>query len=470
MSENTIKRLIEMAETENDIKTAFNSIKNQTHEVRDRILLNGSGVLKKFIQFCKYEIILHSVLLYLRTLSANQSYKHQLILNDVVEITLPYVHYSHLRKDMLMLIQNVSEGRFKDGSSNLFQSKILSQGVLQQISKYTSPPADIECQFLSCLTIANLSLDRQGCYECAKLSLFKNIRQFVVNSGPTFVPSICWNTLQSIVPLLESEISDIRLFGIYTLKKFAPTHEVQLWKSLCLNSGIDSIVNIRNSDDPLASQYAAEFIRSFDLNTIVLQNYYPLYQLSADLNQMCRKHISLSDQIKSSLPENPNVCLQIGESSVTVNREIVSCRSRYFRALLSTEWNNNNQPICIGNISLDVFQKIIEYLYSAKVDLDWDNVVPILEAADRFGIDQLKQQCEKILLQAIDIETAENLMSIADVFSISELRASCERFIVANWSTFGSKLHTLPDHIVMNLKRQAGQIESNNIPSQRHLE
>jgi len=460
MNENTIKRLIEVAENENDIKTAFNSIKNQTHEIRDRILLNGY-VLRKFIQFCKYESLLHSVLLYLRTLSANQSYKHPLILNDVVEITLPYIRYSHLRKDMLMLIQNVSEGRFKDGSSNLFQSKILSQGVLQQISKYTIPPADIECQFLSCLTIANLSLDRQGCCECAKLSLFKNIRQFVVNSGNTFVPSICWNTLQSIVPLLESEISDIRLFGIYTLKKFAPTHEVQLWKSLCLNSGIDSIVKIKNGDDPLASQYAAEFIRSFDLNTIVLQNYYPLYQLSSDLNQMYQKHISLSDQIKSSLPDNPNVCLQIGESSVvTVNREIVSCRSRYFRALLSTEWNNNNQPIIIGNISLDVFQKIIEYLYSAKVDIDWDNVVPILEAADRFGIDQLKQHCEKILHQAIDIDTVENLLSIADVFSITELRASCERFIVANWSTFGSKLHTLPDHIVINLKRQAGQIES----------
>jgi len=312
-----------------------------------------------------------------------------------------------------MLIQNVSEGRFKDGSSNLFQSKILSQGVLQQISKYSAPPADIECQFLSCLTIANLSLDRQGCYECARLSLFKNIRQFVMNSGSSFNPSICWNTLQSIVPLLESENSDIRLFGIYTLKKFA----------------------------------------------LVLQNYYPLYQLSADLNQMYQNHIYLSDQIKSSLPDNPNVCLQIGGSSVTVNREIVSCRSRYFRALFSTEWSNT-QPICIGNISLDIFQKIIEYLYSAKVDIDWDNVVPILEAADRFGIDQLKQQCEKILLQAIDTETVENLLTISDIFSITDLRASCERFIVANWSTFGSKLHTLPGHIAINLKRQAGQTES----------
>jgi hypothetical protein len=447
-------RSISSATTVEEKNDILLSIKSLTGGARDELLLKNNGFLKQVIEFCRVERLLYSTLHYLRSLSANQQYKQAFIISDVVEIVLPFVHQPQLRKDVLMLLQNISEGRFKDGSYNMFQNVIISQGALSHISAYCDEQNDKEIQFFAVLIAANLSLNPNGLQECKRLKLLEKIRNFVDVNSSSFIPNFCWNTLQSLVYLLSSEVEEVRIFGLYTLKLFGPNHELQLWKALCVHSSINTIVKMKNSTDPLAARIATEVLEFCEINTnyLVSSASNPSQQLTHDLNQLYHQHIIPSEKIYSL--ENPLVWIKVGEVYVPVNREIVSVRSSYFKALLSTEWQRSN-PIVIEDISLEVFHKVLEFLYSAHVDINWENVVPILEAADKLGIDQLKKHCETLLLQAIDFDTVENLITIADLFTISELFNYCEKFIVANWLKFSQKKNNLPNHLISNLKQKA---------------
>jgi len=300
------------------------------------------------------------------------------------------------------------------------------------------------------MIIANLSLNPDGYQECLKLSLFNDIRKFVVNSAATFVPKKYWTTLQPVIPLLDSNIPEIQLFGIYALKRMPyGSNDVRLWKWLCLNSGISSILKIRNSSDPLAASLAIEWLQYHEITPNMYttpSRYLTLQQLSGDLNILYKENTT---------NENPLVRIYIGQYSFAINRHVLSSRSDFFKELLST-WNGAD-PIIIENISVEVFQKVLEFLYCANTNITWDDAIPILEASDRFEIDTLKHQCEKVLLQTVNKETVENLVCVGDMYSSSNLVTSCEEFILSYWGFFSKRLEGFPSHISENLKQKASE-------------
>jgi len=325
---------------------------------RDELLLNESDILRKVISFCKEPPLFSSTLYYLRNLSAYQQYKHAFIINDITEVILPWLQLSQPRKDILMLLQNISESKFKDGTVNLFQSVMVAQDTLSHICKYCDQgPDELECQFFACLIACNLSMHLSGFEECNRLSLFQRIRHFVENHGRTYVPMIGWNTMQPLVYLIHSPVEEVKLFGIYALRLFGPKHEHLLWKALCLNNSINTLLSLKNSRDKVTSTLATELLQLFDINQQEEETTGTIHasalQLSQDLHKLYHRHKVTSD--KMDCLENPNVWIKVGEYYVPVNRDIVSCRSKYFQALLSTTWNRSSYPIVIEDISLEVF-------------------------------------------------------------------------------------------------------------------
>jgi hypothetical protein len=56
-------------------------------------------------------------------------------------------------------------------------------------------------------------------------------------------------------------------------------------------------------------------------------------------------------------------------------------------------------------------------------------VVELLELADRFFLDHLKQICETLLQPAVSAETVEYLSSMAQKTNAGQLQSICEHFI-----------------------------------------
>jgi leucine-zipper-like transcriptional regulator 1 len=92
----------------------------------------------------------------------------------------------------------------------------------------------------------------------------------------------------------------------------------------------------------------------------------------------------------------------------------------------------------IPDCSYSAFVAVMEYAYTGALprrvldvsprhdDRDVMPVVEILELADRFFLDHLKQMCESQLQLAVTIETVEYLLPVAQKTNSSQLLAICE--------------------------------------------
>jgi hypothetical protein len=122
---------------------------------------------------------------------------------------------------------------------------------------------------------------------------------------------------------------------------------------------------------------------------------------------------------------------------------VLSIVSDCFRAMFTTGFRESDAlEIEIPDCSHSAFLAVMEYIYTgaspAKVeqtsahpdgDRNLGRVVEILELADRFFLDHLKQICETMLQPVITFETVEYLLSISQKTNASQLQQICEHFL-----------------------------------------
>lgn len=67
-------------------------------------------------------------------------------------------------------------------------------------------------------------------------------------------------------------------------------------------------------------------------------------------------------------------------------------------------------------------------IYTASTNM----IQHLLAAADRFGLDRLKQLCEAKLCEEVNTETVATTLSLADQHRCAQLKAICLKFAAAN--------------------------------------
>jgi hypothetical protein len=136
-----------------------------------------------------------------------------------------------------------------------------------------------------------------------------------------------------------------------------------------------------------------------------------------------------------------------GGQKVYGHKMVLSIVSDCFRAMFTTGFRESEaMEIDIPDCSHTAFLSVMEYIYTGasptyKLDLsntavsnqDGDRnlgrVVEILELADRFFLDHLKQICETMLQSAVTAETVEYLLGVSQKTNANQLQSICEHFI-----------------------------------------
>ena len=120
------------------------------------------------------------------------------------------------------------------------------------------------------------------------------------------------------------------------------------------------------------------------------------------------------------------------------HRLVLSIVSDCFRAMFTNGFRESEaMEIEIPDCTHTAFLAVMEYIYTGalpKIDLSQDQdrnlgrVVEMLELADRFFLDHLKQICETILQQTVNAETVEYLLGVAQKTNAYQLQSICEHF------------------------------------------
>ncbi|XP_028292173.1 kelch-like protein 41a [Gouania willdenowi] len=98
----------------------------------------------------------------------------------------------------------------------------------------------------------------------------------------------------------------------------------------------------------------------------------------------------LQDGLKEMLNENKLIdcILKVGDRSIPCHRLIMAACSPYFRELFFSEEGQdvNRKEVVLENLDPNIMDVIVNYMYSAEIDINDDNVKDILTVSNRFQI------------------------------------------------------------------------------------
>ncbi|XP_074098287.1 protein roadkill-like [Cotesia typhae] len=130
-----------------------------------------------------------------------------------------------------------------------------------------------------------------------------------------------------------------------------------------------------------------------------------------------------------------DVTLLLGNKEFKVHKAILMARCpEFLKTFIDTEDNaiTVNEKKIMPKMDSKTFEMVLEFIYTDKIcDLE-DNVVLLLEAADKFKLQPLKDMYEEFLSDSIDIDNAIRIMDLAYRSNASQLFELVTEFIVAN--------------------------------------
>jgi hypothetical protein len=83
----------------------------------------------------------------------------------------------------------------------------------------------------------------------------------------------------------------------------------------------------------------------------------------------------------------------------------------------------------LEGLELDVAKKLFNFMYEGKVKNMEKYAKPLLEAADKFGIDRLKVYCGKYLFENLSVDNAIEVLKLSEKCDAGELKEECVDFI-----------------------------------------
>ncbi|XP_028998728.1 kelch-like protein 41b [Betta splendens] len=142
----------------------------------------------------------------------------------------------------------------------------------------------------------------------------------------------------------------------------------------------------------------------------------------------------LQDGLKELLNENKFVdcTLKVGDRSFPCHRLIMAACSPYFREIFFTEDGKeveNTKEVILEDVNPSTLDLIIQYLYSAEIDLNDDNVQDIIAVANRFQIPSVFTVCVNYLQKKLSLANCMAIFRMGLVLSCPRLAVAARNYI-----------------------------------------
>ncbi|OIT28421.1 PREDICTED: BTB/POZ and MATH domain-containing protein 3-like isoform X1 [Nicotiana attenuata] len=140
-----------------------------------------------------------------------------------------------------------------------------------------------------------------------------------------------------------------------------------------------------------------------------------------------------------------DIDFRVGEETFKAHKLILAARSPVFRAqFFGLVGNPNSDKVELEDIEPSIFKAMLHFIYSDELpDLleiagststrtSTIMMQHILAAADRFGLDRLKQLCEAKLCEEVNVDTVATTLSLSEQHQCLQLKAICLKFAATN--------------------------------------
>ncbi|OXA57496.1 kelch-like protein 10 [Folsomia candida] len=118
-----------------------------------------------------------------------------------------------------------------------------------------------------------------------------------------------------------------------------------------------------------------------------------------------------------------------------VHRVVLMADSEYFRALFTTTLHKYCETdVIIHNVRAGLLKFLLHFMYTRKVWLHEDIVIPVLEAADYLGLVALRNECTTFIESQISPQNVLSIRQFARDWFCHELHTTAHQFLMRNFA------------------------------------
>ncbi|XP_016328466.1 kelch-like protein 41a isoform X1 [Sinocyclocheilus anshuiensis] len=149
----------------------------------------------------------------------------------------------------------------------------------------------------------------------------------------------------------------------------------------------------------------------------------------------------LQDGLKELLKENKFVdcILKVGDRSLPCHRLILAACSPYFRELYFTEdgveKKDSSKEVVLENVDPTIMDMIVNYLYSADIEITDENVQDVFAVANRFQIPSVFTVCVSYLQNKLSLGNCLAIFRMGLVLNCPRLAMAARDFIADRFET-----------------------------------
>ncbi|KAI7808732.1 kelch-like protein 41a [Triplophysa rosa] len=153
----------------------------------------------------------------------------------------------------------------------------------------------------------------------------------------------------------------------------------------------------------------------------------------------------LQDGLKDLLKENKFVdcVLKVGDRSLPCHRLIMAACSPYFRELYfsedGSEKKDSSKEVVLEDVDPTVMDMVVNYLYSAEIEITDENVQDVFAVANRFQIPSVFTVCVNYLQNKLSMGNCLAIFRMGLVLNCPRLAISARDFIGERFETLANE-------------------------------
>ena len=124
-----------------------------------------------------------------------------------------------------------------------------------------------------------------------------------------------------------------------------------------------------------------------------------------------------------------DVILEVEGEKVHCHRVVLASLSAYFRAMFTGDMAESKQKtITINGVDASSLKSLVNYAYTATIEISENNVQSILPAASVLQFEEVKRACSQFLKRHLDADNCLGIRIFAEIHGCEELQSAATVF------------------------------------------
>lgn len=139
---------------------------------------------------------------------------------------------------------------------------------------------------------------------------------------------------------------------------------------------------------------------------------------------------SLGRMLSESI--HTDIVINASDGSITAHRAVLASRSPVFCSMFSHDLKEKEMSVInISDMSIEAFRAFLNYIYGSITSEEFlAHRLPLLRAADKYDVSDLKEACHESLLEDIDTRNVLERLQNASLYQLPKLKSSCLQYLV----------------------------------------